>query len=249
MSMVLNGRGVSARFDSGKVRVERSGQQVEIPFRAVREVRTVGERVLEIELADGSAHRVEGGNPTATAAFAGALTAVLPRERDPEGAAVVTEAEPTRDWFLYASMAGLGALALGYVGYVVWVALNHGSRVLGVLLGLLPLLAGIIMPLTGISEVVRRIVLSRRGITVLAEAVGKDGKKTVYVYTDAEGETHRYTCKRSLQRIQLAYDPGGRVGAAHADWLPFVVGRVLVLIVGGLFWLFVGGAMVFGVLT
>ncbi|MFJ4617023.1 hypothetical protein [Streptomyces sp. NPDC088812] len=248
MSQILNGRGVSARFDSTGVHITRSGRQVDIPLAAVREVRAAAARTVEIVLTDGTAHRVEGGNPTATAAFAAALTAVLPEERNPAGGAVVTDTRTPRDWGLYTILTLGAAVALAYVGYAVWVTLTHGARVLGVIIGVVPLLAGVAMLASGLAEAVRRIVLSRRGITVLAEAVGKDGKKTVYGYTDADGGVHRYTCKRTLQRIQLAYDPDGRVGAAHADWLPFVVGRLVVKIVGAPFWLFVGGVMIFGVL-
>jgi hypothetical protein len=148
-------------FDSDGVHITRSDQQVDIPLSAIQQVRAAEAHTVEVLLTDGTAHRVEGGNPTATAAFVAA-------------------------------------------------------------------------------EAIRRIALGRRGITVLAEAVGKEGKKTVYNYTDADGGVHRYTCKRTLQRIQLAYDPGKRVRAAHADWLPFVVGRVLVKIVDAPFWLVVG---------
>ncbi|MFD7136468.1 hypothetical protein [Streptomyces sp. NPDC059894] len=251
MSQILKGRGVSARFDPDGVHITRSGRQVDIPLAAVREIRAAEARTVEIVLTDGTAHRVEGGNPTATAAFAAALTAVLPEERNPAGGAVVTDTRTPRDWGLYVILSLCGALALAYIGYAVWVTLTHGARVLGVIIGVVPLLAGVVMLASGLAEAVRRIVLSRRGITVLAEAVGKDGKdgkKTVYHYADADGGVHRYTCKRTLQHIQLAYDPDGRVGPAHADWLPFVVGRIFVKIVGAPFWLFVGVAMIFGVL-
>lgn len=248
MSQILNGRGVSARFDSDGVHITRSDHQVDIPLSAIQDVRAAQARSLEILLTDGTAHRVEGGNPTATAAFVAALVPLLPAERVPGAGAVVTDTESSHDWGLYAIMALGAALAVAYLGYAGWVAFAHGSRVLGVVLGLVPLLGGLTMLGAGLAETVRRTVLSRRGITVLAEAVAKDGKKTVYGYTDADGATHRYTCKRTLQRIQLAYDPARRVSDAHADWLPFVVGRVFVKVVGGAFWGVIGALMVFGVL-
>ncbi|WP_316782703.1 hypothetical protein [Streptomyces sasae] len=141
----------------------------------------------------------------------------------------------------------LGVLLVpAYIGDLVWTGSRHGVEgVLIVIVGTLPLIGGIVMPVSGVLEAVRRVVLSRRGITVLAVAVGKEGKKTVYRYSDADGRTHRYVCKRRLQRIQLAYDPEGSVGAAHADWLPFVVVRVVWNVVGGLFWLWLGAVMVF----
>ncbi|MFF5184205.1 hypothetical protein ACFY30_10520 [Streptomyces sp. NPDC000345] len=217
MSQILDGRGVSAGFDSDAVHITRSGRRVDIPLAAVREVRAAGARVVEIVLTDGTAHRVEGANPTATAAFAAALTAVLPEERDPAGGARFTDTRTPPDRFLHGIMALLAVLALAYVGYAVWVALTHGTRVLGVIVGILPLGAGAVLLVSGVAEALRRIVLGRRGITVLAEAVGKEGKKTVYRYTDADGEVHRYACRRTLQRIQLAYDPAAAAaGAARA---------------------------------
>ncbi|MFE9442096.1 hypothetical protein ACFYO2_24505 [Streptomyces sp. NPDC006602] len=248
MSQILNGRGVSAKFDSDGVHITRPDQQVDIPLSAVREARAAETRTVEILLTDGTAHRVEGGNPTATAAFVAALTAALPEERDPASGAVITSTQTPRDRGPYGIMALGAVLALAFIGYAVWVALTHGARVLGVILGVVPLMAGVVMLASGIAETVRRIVLSRRGITVLAEAVGKEGKKTVYSYTDTDGSVHRYTCKRTLPRIQLAYDPDKRVRAAHADWLPFVIGRISVKTIGAPLWLFVGVVMIFGVL-
>ncbi|MFI5688878.1 DUF3592 domain-containing protein [Streptomyces sp. NPDC051636] len=229
--------------------IDRSDHQVDIPLSAIQEVRAAEARTVEIVLTDGTAHRVEGGNPTATTAFVAALTAVLPDEQDPAGRAVVTDPRSPRDRGLSGLMALAVVLLLAFLGYVVWVALTHGTRVVGVITGLVPLTLGLGMLATGVQETFRRILLGRRGITVLAEAVGTEGKKkVVYEYVDADGAVHTYTCKRRLQRVQLAYDPHLPTRAVHADWLPFVVGRVFVLVGGSFFWLFAGVVMIFRVL-
>ncbi|PKW05504.1 hypothetical protein SAMN05428944_7471 [Streptomyces sp. 1222.5] len=249
MSQILNGRRSSAKFDSDGVRITRSGQQVDIPLPAIEAVRAAEARTVEIVLTDGTVHRVEGDNPTATTAFVDALSSVLPEKRDPSSRAVVTDTSAPRDPVLYVSGALLALLALGYIGYAVWVTRSHGARVVGVIIGLLPLLFGAAMLFTGVQEAFRRIVLARRGITVLAEAVGREGKKNVvYRYTTVEGADRTYSCKRNRQRIHVLYDPQASWRAIHADWLPFVLGRVVVLILGSLFWLFVGVVMIFGVL-
>ncbi|MEV7391290.1 MULTISPECIES: hypothetical protein [unclassified Streptomyces] len=244
MSIILNGRGSSAQFDADGVHITYSDRKVDIPLSAIREVRNAEPRVAEVLLTDGSMHRMAGGNRVTTTAFITALTAALPEERDPEARARITSSP--RERALYWLMA-LGVLVvLAYLGDLVWTGSRHGVEgVLIVIVGTVPLIAGIVMPVSGVLEVVRRVVLSRRGITVPAVAVGKEGKKTVYQYRDADGGAHKYVCKRKLQRIQLAYDPQGSVGAAHADWLPFVVVRVVWNVVGGLFWLWLGAVMVF----
>ncbi|MEV0172062.1 hypothetical protein AB0I00_13205 [Streptomyces sp. NPDC050803] len=248
MSQILNGRGVSAAFDADAVHLDRSDQRVDIPLAAVREVRAVEGRAVEIVLTDGVTHRVEGGNPTATAAFAAALTAALPEHRDPAGSALVASAGKPRErvWPLLALLA---AVPLAYLGYAVWVATEHGARVLGVVLGLLPLGLGLAGLFTAVQDTFRRIVLRRRGITVLAHAIGTEGKKSVvYEYTDTDGLRHTYTCRRRMPRTQLAYDPHKPERAAHAMWLPFLLGKLVVLYVGTAFWLVIGGVMCFGVL-
>ncbi|WP_225835174.1 DUF3592 domain-containing protein [Streptomyces sp. NK08204] len=249
MSQILNGRGVSASFDSDGVRLDLRRRRVDIPLAAVREVRTAEDRVVEIVLTDGATHRVEGGNPTATAAFVAALTAELPRRRDPAGSALVTTTEYGGNADAWAALAMIAALPLAYVGYVVWVGVTHGTRVVAVIVGTLPLVFGLGVLFLTVQEAFRRIVLARRGITVLAQAVGKDGKKNVvYEYVDAEGRVHKYSCRRKAQRTQLAYDPHKPERAAHAMWPPFAVLKLLTFFIGSLFWLYVGGYLSFGLL-
>ncbi|MGW0769700.1 DUF3592 domain-containing protein [Streptomyces sp. NPDC002676] len=249
MSQILNGRGSSAQFDADGVHLELRRRRVDIPLVAIREVRTT-ERVLVIVLTDGATHRVQGDNPTATAAFATALTAKLPlrRDQDSAGSALVTTTEHGGNADGWAFLALLAAFPLAYIGYAVWVGVTHGARVLAVIVGTLPLGFGLGVLFGTGEETFRRIVLARRGITVIARAVGTDGKKTVYQYSDAEGRVHKYRCGRKAQRTQLAYDPLNPERAAHAMWPPFAVIKLLTLFCGSLFWLYVGGYLAFSLL-
>ncbi|MGW5634686.1 hypothetical protein [Streptomyces sp. NPDC003832] len=248
MSQILNGRGVRAAFDADGVHLDRSAQRVDIPLAAVREVRAAQARAVDIVLTDGVIHRVEGGNPTATAAFAAALTAALPEQRDPAGSALVTSSAERRagfgDWW---PLAAAALVVAGYLAYAVWVAATHGARVLGVVVGLLPLGLGLFGLGTTVQETFRRILLSRRGITVLAHAVGTTGKRSVvFEYTDTEGRTHTYACRRRMPATQLSYDPLKPGRAVHALSLPLAVAKAVVLFVGCAVWLVVGVVMVFG---
>jgi hypothetical protein len=245
MSQILNGRAVTAAYDAEALRVEGSGRRIRIPLAAVQEVRTPEARALEVVLTDGAAHRVEGANPTATAAFAAALTAVLPPSRDPAGSALVTM-EETGDvsvWWLFGPLI---ALALGYFGYVWWVAAEHGVWVLGAITAPLPLFVGLIVFFAGVEETSRRITLARRGITVEAYATSRRLANVYYRYTDADGQEHLYSCTRNVQRTHLVYDPRSPSTAAHVQWLPFLLLKLaFMLAVGGVL-LAVGGFLALG---
>ncbi|CAL9505745.1 PH domain-containing protein [Streptomyces sp. enrichment culture] len=234
MSQILNGRGVTARYDAEALRIEGGGRQTRIPFAAVQEVRTPEARVLEIVLTDGAAHRVEGGNPSATAAFATALTGVLPPSRDPAGSALVTTAETGElsVWWLFGPLI---ALTLGYIGYAWWVGARHGVWVLGAIAAPLPLLVGLVLFFGGVEETCRRITLARRGITVEAYASTRRLMNVSYRYTDADGGEHFYSCARTVQRTHVVYDPRNPASAAHVQWLPFLLVKLaFVLTVGAL---------------
>ncbi|MER6347710.1 hypothetical protein ACWC10_16965 [Streptomyces sp. NPDC001595] len=210
-------------------------------------MRTPDQRVVEIVLTDGAVHRVEGGNPTATAAFAAALTGVLPTPRDPAGSTLVTTAE-TRDPGLWWLLVPLALVVMAYLGYAGWVVATHGARILGVVVGLVPLAIGLAGVIGGIEESSRRVALARRGIAVHGFATGRRKKNVYYTYTDADGGVHTYSCRRNVQRTEIVYDPRQPSRAAHAQWLPFLLVKLFVMIVGGAVWLFVGVVMVFGVL-
>lgn len=236
-----------AALDAGGVRVVRGGRETTIPLAVVREVRVPAPRSVEFVLTDGTTHRVEGDNPTATAAFAEAVTGALPEERDPAGAALVTTTGSGQaEGVQWGWLALFATPVLGYVGYAVWVGVTRGARVAGVILGLIPLVLGLVALITAVQEVFRRIVLARRGITVRAEHVGRTGKKsTLYAYVDADGRRRTYTSTRKRPVALLAYDPGKPERAVHHAWLGEVIGRVAALLVGGALLLLLGATMAF----
>lgn len=242
---ILKGSGVSATLDDAKVRLEQREARLDIPLQAVRETRVPAERVVEIVLTDGATHRVEGGNPTATAAFAEAVTRALPVERDPAGSALVTT-EALDQGGLWGPLALLASPVLAYIGYAVWVAATHGVRVLGVIIGVLPLLFGIASLGAGVQETFRRVVLRQQGITVRAQAYGRKKRQTLYVYTDTDGAQHNYWCGRKIPEINIAYDPRKPERAAHAAMLIEVIARVTGLLLVGVFLLALGIQMAFG---
>ncbi|MFD6889016.1 hypothetical protein [Streptomyces sp. NPDC059957] len=110
--------------------------------------------LVEIVLTDGATHRVSGGNPTATAAFAAALNRTLPEDRDPAGSALATTGslpggEPIRiTWRAHGRTA---AIVLAYLGYTIWAGVTRGAFVavnvavigIPVFLGLAALAAGV----------------------------------------------------------------------------------------------------------
>ncbi|MGC0330683.1 hypothetical protein RKD23_003673 [Streptomyces sp. SAI-170] len=247
MSQILNGRRVTATYDAEALRIDRSGRRTDIPLAAVREVRTPAERVVEVVLTDGVVHRVEGGNPTATSAFATALSGLLPQRRDPAGSALVTTSgsRETSVWWFFGPLI---LLVLAYLGYAGWVASTQGVRVLGVIVGLLPLFIGLLLFFGGLEETSRRITLARRGITVEAYATSRRRGSTYYRYTDADGREHFYNCQRNVQRTHIVYDPRNPGTAAHVQWPPFLLLKLFTMIVPGGLVLVVGVVMVFGAL-
>ncbi|MDT9691101.1 hypothetical protein Q5762_22675 [Streptomyces sp. P9(2023)] len=248
-AQILRGDGVQASFEDGVLHVVRGGQHTAIPLLAVQEVRVPTPRRLDVVLTDGAVHPVEGADPTATAAFAGALTGALPAERGPEASALVvveTRPDDSIDW---GWVAALLLPVLGYLGYAVWVGVTHGVRVVGVIVGAVPLVFGALLVFAFAQETYRRVVLRRRGITVPAHAVGKGTKKsTRYVYADAGGADHPYSCTRKTPDILVAYDPLKPARAAHAAPVIEVLGRLsgYLLVASGCLWL--GARMAFGLL-
>lgn len=121
---------------------------------------------MEIVLTSGVRHPVTGPNPTATAAFATALSGALPPEPDPDAAAAVTtEQEPNRGlpWKL---LSLLGAPALAFVGYVTWVGIARGSDgAFAALLGGPFILIGLALVAYAVEEIHRRAVLQSRAPT------------------------------------------------------------------------------------
>ncbi|MFC8508529.1 DUF3592 domain-containing protein [Streptomyces sp. NPDC057411] len=244
---ILRGRGVYAALDADGLHVVRGGRRTSIPLAAVREIRVPEPRSIEIVLTDGAAHRVDGDNPTATAAFAETLTGALPEQRDPAGSALVTTTGTgTAEGVRWGVLALVASPVLAYTGYAIWVGATHGVRILGVVLGVIPLLIGLVLLFSGVQELYRRIVLARRGITVRAERIGPTGKKsTMYGYADADGGRQTYTCTRKTPGLLVTYDPRKPERAVHEAWLGEVIARVALMLLAGLVVLGIGLEMAF----
>jgi hypothetical protein len=222
---------VQTSFDSQALEIARAGQRTRIPLSAVQEIRVPAPRSIEIVLTSGVRHPVTGPNPTATAAFATALSGALPTEPDPDAAAAVTtEADPNQGlpWKL---LSLLGTPALAFVGYVTWVGIARGSDgAFAALLGGPFILVGLALAAYAVEEIHRQAVLHRHGITVRAERT----RPGVFTYVAAGGVARTYRIKRQLLGIHLIHDPRKPHFAAHVSPWYFVAARLFLVLAAGI---------------
>ncbi|MER5488438.1 hypothetical protein ABT024_35205 [Streptomyces sp. NPDC002812] len=246
-SQVLSKGNSSATLGPDRLIVKQGRQRKEIPLEAVSEVRAGGDTVLRVVLTDGVVHRLDGGNPTATEAFRVALDEALPAERNPAGSSlVVTEREPSaiKAWQVW---VGILLLAAGYMGYVVWVGHSAPDPQAWplVLFAVFPLGLGLPLTLGILFKTVERVVLARRGITVLgAMTYHANGRQRgSYVFTDTDGNEHIHqpTFGGSSENLQIVYDPRSPGDNAPRRPLP----EVLLMYTFG--WLFSLGFLALGV--
>ncbi|MHA4779801.1 hypothetical protein L1085_035695 [Streptomyces sp. MSC1_001] len=80
--ILVGGDGAETVLEGGGLQLVDRRARTEIPLAVVQEARTGGGHHAEIVLTDGAVHSVDGGNPTAAAAFVTALTAALPERRE-----------------------------------------------------------------------------------------------------------------------------------------------------------------------
>ncbi|MFJ5773554.1 hypothetical protein [Streptomyces sp. NPDC093094] len=226
----------SARLDPDRITVERDRTYTKIPLAAVREARPDGATAIEVVLTDGVVHRLEGPNPTATAAFLGALDAALPEERDPAGSAsVVTEPAGVPLKMRYVTGA-LAALVLPWTGWTVWAGSREPGSWFFVFVSGLPLLLGLLGTFALLTSLYDRLVLARRGITVRAvRAYGADGRALGHhAYTDAAGAPHHHYSGRKGETLLVVYDPQRPGRKVARQWwvlvaLQFLAGAVCAL--------------------
>ncbi|MGW1773122.1 hypothetical protein [Streptomyces sp. NPDC002104] len=208
------GRGTTATLEAGHLRIQQGPRYTLIPLAAVQEARAGGESVVEVVLTDGAAHRVHGGNPTAAAAFAAALTRALPRDRDPAGSALVTTGsipggEPVLS--MRRSLVRPLAVVLAYAGYTIWAGATHGASVaIAVALNGIPILLGLTALAVVGHHTSARVALARRGITVQAvraiDPLGRPGPW--YEFTAMDGVTYRHhTRKHKTPTLHVVHDP------------------------------------------
>ncbi|MEV4683170.1 hypothetical protein [Streptomyces kurssanovii] len=230
-AQLLRGHRVQTSFDSETVEIVRDGQRTRIPLSAVQEICVPAPRTIEIVLTSGVRHRIAGPNPTATTAFATALSGALPTERDPDAAAAVTtESEPNQGipWKL---LSLLGAPVVAFIGYVTWVGIARGSDgAFAALLGGPFILIGLALVAYAVEDVHRRAVLHRHGITVRAERT----RPGVFTYVTADGVARTYRIKRQLLAINLIHDPRKPHFVAHVSPWYFVAVRLFLVLAAGI---------------
>ncbi len=208
-SQVLAKGDASAILDPGRLTIERDRKSTKIPLAAVQEARPDGDTAVQVVLTDGVVHRIEGANPTATAAFLTALNDALPEARDPGGSALVTvDAQPPQIKVAQL-VGGICAVVLAYIGYVVWAGSHEAGTWPIVLVSGVPLVIGLLGVAILVINGRDRMVLARRGITVRAvRAYHPNGKKLgYYTFTDANGDRYSHFASRSTEGIHVVYDP------------------------------------------
>lgn len=191
---ILAGRDdTEAVLGGGTLRLAAPRSRTDIPLVVVREVRADGREVV-VELTDGAVHRLDGTNPTAAGVFAAALTAALPQERDPAGSGrvIVTRDEPREPnprglrFWVFTVVSGI--LVAGYLGFLVFSAVNHGPEVIFGILAAVPLLLGYAALVASVALGPKYAALARRGITVMAWLSHRSRKgQSAYEYADPEG--------------------------------------------------------------
>ncbi|MET9676016.1 hypothetical protein ABZY68_23425 [Streptomyces sp. NPDC006482] len=210
-SQVLAKGDDDAILDSDRLTVTRDRLITRIPLAAVREVRPSGDKALEVVLTDGAVHRIEGGNAYATAAFVTALVNALPEERDPAGSALVTTEDVGFVLKMWQAWTGGAAVLAAYVGYVWWTGAAHGAEMgIAAFFGLLALLIGLSATFAVVMSVTDKVILARRGITVVAKrAYYPNGKKArYYTFTDTSGNEYNQDApNRVTENIHVVYDP------------------------------------------
>lgn len=212
-SQVLSKGNSSATLGPDHLVIKQGRQRTEIPLEAVQEARAGGGTDLCVVLTDGAVHRLHGGNATATEAFRIALDEALPEVRNPAGSSLVTTAtEPSviKAWQVW---LGILAFAAGYMGFVVWVGHSAPDSQAWplVLFAVVPLGLGLPCTLGMLFKTTERVVLARRGITVLGTmAYHENGRRLgSYTFTDTDGNEHAHqpTFGRSADTLHVVYDP------------------------------------------
>ncbi|MFF2306068.1 hypothetical protein ACFVVP_26635 [Streptomyces sp. NPDC058128] len=191
--------------------------RTEIPLAVVQKARTSGGNQAEIVLTDGAVHRVDGGNPTAVAAFVSALTAALPERRDPAGSARVTvtpltppaEPETTKNPFDKVR-ATLLAIFIAYVGNAIGVGVAYeAGAIIFPLFAVIPFFFGAALQFAAVQKTGVYRALKERGITVPAHFAHRNKNGVpVYRFTGADGVEHLAQGSSTLgPETRVVYDP------------------------------------------
>ncbi|MFC8824898.1 hypothetical protein ACFT9I_06000 [Streptomyces sp. NPDC057137] len=237
----LRSRGVTATFHGDTVVIERAEERATIPLRVIRSVRAAEgrSRTVEITLADSAVHTIAANNSTAATAFVTAVGAALPPTPDERGSALVRTEPLAATPRLFSSRLTLAlftATVVAYLAYLGYIAVVHTPwAIFSAVVGLLPLGLGLVTAGLTVRHLYIKAVLRRRGVIVQAVDTGMSGKKSVYTFTDAEGNAHEYRSGLHADTIEVAYDPRNPERKASVTPLLLEVPRVLlmVLLAGG----------------
>ncbi|MFF9341448.1 MULTISPECIES: hypothetical protein [unclassified Streptomyces] len=196
----------------GHLTIEQDRVITTVPLAAVEEVRQSGAASLVLVLTDGVTRPLPEGNAYSAPAFRAAVTEALPESRDPAGSALLTTEEGRGAIPVWAVWLGVLGFLGAYVAYVWWTGAAHGPEmgmaafgaVLGLFLGGFGLLGAV-------SSARDRVLLARRGITVVATRVyHPNGRRASYYrFTDASGNelNTTYGSGRPTNEIHVVYDP------------------------------------------
>ncbi|MFD6244693.1 hypothetical protein [Streptomyces roseolus] len=224
----------------GHLTIERSRVVTTVPLAAVEEVRQTGATSLVLVLTDGVTRPLPEGNTYSATAFRAAVTEALPTRRDPAGSALLTTEEGP-DWIpVWAVWLGVVGFLGAWTAYVWLTGAAHGEGMGMAAFGAVPgLLLGGLGVLAAVNSARDRVLLARRGITVVAtRAYYPNGKKAGhYTFTDASGNelTTHYGSGRSTNEIHVVYDPEApsKRHAASEPAYATVVKHTLGLLTGG----------------
>ncbi|MGW4228927.1 hypothetical protein ACWEF9_06495 [Streptomyces sp. NPDC004980] len=214
-SQIVRGRGATATLRKSAVIVDREQVRTTVPLEVIRETRVVGRRgrTVEIVLTDEITHELRANNATSAQAFAAAVNAGLPVERDPRGSGLVRtkrlrapESPPLFTGRRLPSAVLCGAVA--YCGYLVYLGVSHSAvLIIGAVLGLFPLILGSVGTFTSVKHLCDKVVLRQRGVTVEALSAHKLHGRSEYRFTDGEGNKRTFKSALNTGRLQVTYDP------------------------------------------
>ncbi|CCK25681.1 hypothetical protein BN159_1302 [Streptomyces davaonensis JCM 4913] len=226
-SITLRGYGDSIWLEGRAVLLEQNGTRRRIPITAIEGARAVGagQRSVEIALwgtdgAPGPVFVVEGRHADQAERLVEVINRARPQSAPPGGGAGLVEVLPDssvpgrKRMSPRERVAALTALIV-YIGGAASLALfGEPVQVMMWVLGVMPVLLGLIISGPAVVNARDRLVLRKRGVAVVALLDRDHGKRRFFKYTDLDGAVHEIQADyaaRGLggdpQRINVVYDP------------------------------------------
>ncbi|MEE4489276.1 DUF3592 domain-containing protein [Streptomyces sp. BE230] len=243
-SLVLRGRGATARFGDGldHVQWEQDGRVTRIPLEAIEAARGL-DRSFEVILTTAEADRpavvyaIHHAGAAAVAAFCAALRARLPERTAEEprvdGEDLITEVseghprKPSRRVLLVVAV-----IASFTVIDVTVAVLREPAWAVALPFLQLFACAGAFMALTLGRGLYDGLHLSTHGITVMAELDHYTDRTKVYRYADQDGGLHFHRDSTGGDQLELSYDPRDPSRASARQSLYVRVMMALMAVVG-----------------